>query len=99
MLLGLGLLGEAARLAERVVDAEIEIGATTIAVAGILAGLAVLLGMCVLVKILRLLLEVEVLRALALREGIPRGVRGDPLRPRLRRRRWPWRRWGSTSPR
>ena len=74
LLLGLGLLGEAARLAERVVDAEIEIGATTIAVAGILAGLAVLLGMCVLVKILGLLLEVEVLPRLALREGIPFAV-------------------------
>jgi small-conductance mechanosensitive channel len=74
LLLGLGVLGEAANLAERVVGADIEIGAASISMAGVLTGLAVLLGTYVLVKVLRLVLEVEVLPRLNLREGIPFAV-------------------------
>jgi small-conductance mechanosensitive channel len=70
MLIMVGRLDWVIQLAERAVDTKFEIGAATVSMAAIFIGLAVLTGTYVLVKILRLLLDVELLPRLPLEHGV-----------------------------
>jgi small-conductance mechanosensitive channel len=70
MLLLLGRLDGTVRFAQRVVDATIEIGAVGIPMAGILTGLAVVAGTFVVIKVVRLLLDVEILPRLPIKQGV-----------------------------
>ena len=70
MLVMVGRLDWAIHLAESVVDTKLNIGAATISTSAIFSGLAVLAGTFLLVKILRLLLEIEILPRLALEHGV-----------------------------
>jgi small-conductance mechanosensitive channel len=74
MLAILGLVDEATRLVKALADAEVAIGSTSIALAGVWVGLAVVLGTYVLVKVVRLVLEVEILPRLNLKQGVPFAV-------------------------
>jgi small-conductance mechanosensitive channel len=70
MLTMVGLLDQAVQLVGNVVDAKFRIGAATVSTQAIFAGLAVLAGTFVLVKILRLLLDIELLPRLRLEHGV-----------------------------
>jgi small-conductance mechanosensitive channel len=70
MLILVGQLDWVTQLAESVVETKFEVGAATVSMAAILAGLAVLAGTYLLVKILRLLLDIELLPRLALEHGV-----------------------------
>jgi len=70
MLILVGQLDWVMQLAESVVETKFEVGAATVSMAAILAGLAVLAGTYLLVKILRLLLDIELLPRLALEHGV-----------------------------
>ena len=70
MLIMVGRLDWAVQLAGNVVDAKFKIGAATVSTQAIFAGLAVLAGTFVLVKILRLLLDIELLPRLRLERGV-----------------------------
>jgi small-conductance mechanosensitive channel len=70
MLIMVGRLDWVVQLVENLVDTKFEIGAATVSMAAIFAGLAVLAGTYVLLKILRLLLEVELLPRLPLDHGV-----------------------------
>jgi small-conductance mechanosensitive channel len=70
MLILVGLLDWVVQLAGNVVDAKFTVGAATVSTQAIFAGLAVLAGTFVLVKILRLLLDVELLPRLRLEHGV-----------------------------
>ena len=69
MLILVGRLDWAVQLAESVVDTRFHIGAATVSTAAIFAGLAVLAGTYVLVKLLRLILDIELLPRLPLDHG------------------------------
>jgi small-conductance mechanosensitive channel len=70
MLTMVGSLDWVVQLIESVVDTRFKIGAATVPMAAIFAGLAVLAGTYVLVKILRLVLDIELLPRLALEHGV-----------------------------
>ncbi len=70
MLIMVGRLDWVMQLAESVVDTKFEIGAATVSMAAIFAGLAVLAGTYLLVKILRPLLDIELLPRLPLEHGV-----------------------------
>ena len=70
MLIMVGRLDWAVQLVESAVDTKFEIGVATVSTAAIFAGLAVLAGTYVLVKSLRLLLDIELLPRLALEHGV-----------------------------
>ena len=70
MLIMVGCLDWAVQLVESAVDTKFKIGVATVSTAAIFAGLAVLAGTYVLVKILRLLLDIEVLPRLQLEHGV-----------------------------
>ena len=70
MLIMVGCLDWAVQLVESAVDTKFKIGVATVSTAAIFAGLAVLAGTYVLVKSLRLLLDIEVLPRLRLEHGV-----------------------------
>jgi potassium efflux system protein len=70
MLILVGRLDWAVQLAERVVATRFHIGAATVSMAAIFASLAVLAGTYVLVKLLRLILEIELLPRFPLDHGV-----------------------------
>ena len=70
MLILVGRLDWLMQLAANVVDSKIKIGAATVSTAAIFAGLVVLAGTYVLVKVLRLLLDIELLPRLRLEHGV-----------------------------
>jgi small-conductance mechanosensitive channel len=70
MLIMVGRLDWVMQLAESVVEHKFEIGAATVSMASIFAGLAVLAGTYLLVKILRPLLDIELLPRLPLEHGV-----------------------------
>jgi potassium-dependent mechanosensitive channel len=70
MLIMVGRLDWVMQLAESVVATKFEIGAATVSMAAIFAGLAVLAGTYLLVKILRPLLDIELLPRLPLEHGV-----------------------------
>ena len=70
MLIMVGRFDWAVQLAGDIVDAKFKIGAATVSAQAIFAGLAVLAGTFVLVKILRLLLDIELLPRLRLEHGV-----------------------------
>ena len=70
----LGWGDEASSLADALVQAEFTIGSTNIDLSDVWAGLAVILGTLVLVKIAGPVLEVEILPRLMRREGLPFAV-------------------------
>ena len=66
----LGLLDSALRLGDRVVTAEIQVGAAHIELRGIFVGLAVLVATYLVVSIVRFVLEVGLLPRIRLKHGI-----------------------------
>jgi len=70
MLQVLGLLDNVLLLGQQLITAEIDVGAARIPLAGIFAGLAVLAGTFIVVKVVRLLLDVEMLPRLRFKHGI-----------------------------
>ena len=70
MLILVGRLDWAAQLAESVVGTRFHIGAATVSMAAIFSSLAVLAGTYVLVKLLRLILEIELLPRFPLDHGV-----------------------------
>ncbi|HET7095927.1 MAG TPA: mechanosensitive ion channel domain-containing protein, partial [Casimicrobiaceae bacterium] len=70
MLILVGRLDWAVQLAESVVDTRFHIGAATVSMAAIFASLAVLAGTYVLVKLLRFILEIELLPRFPLDHGV-----------------------------
>ena len=70
MLIMVGRLDWTVQLVENVVDTKFKIGAATVSTAAIFAGLAVVAGTYVLVKVLRLLLDIELLPRLTLDHGV-----------------------------
>ena len=70
MLIMVGRLDWVMQLAESVVEHKFKVGAATVSMAAIFAGLAVLTGTYLLVKILRPLLDIELLPRLPLEHGV-----------------------------
>jgi potassium-dependent mechanosensitive channel len=70
MLILVGRLDWAVQFVENVVDTKFHIGAATVSMAAIFASLAVLAGTYVLVKLLRLILEIELLPRFPLDHGV-----------------------------
>ncbi|HUL65359.1 MAG TPA: mechanosensitive ion channel domain-containing protein [Burkholderiaceae bacterium] len=70
MLVLVGRLDWVVQLTENVVDTKFKIGVATVSTAAIFAGLAVLAGTYVLVKSLRLVLDIELLPRLSLEHGV-----------------------------
>jgi len=70
MLQILGLLDNVLLLGQQLIGAEIDVGAARVPLAGIFAGIAVVVATYVVVKIVRLLLDVELLPRMRLKHGI-----------------------------
>ena len=66
----LGLLDSVLRLGDRIVTAEIRLGAAHVELRGIFVGLAVLVATYLVVRIVRFVLEVELLPRVRLKQGI-----------------------------
>jgi len=70
MLQILGLLDNVLLLGQQLISSEIDVGAARVPLAGIFAGIAVIIATYVVVKIVRLLLDVELLPRMRLKHGI-----------------------------
>jgi small-conductance mechanosensitive channel len=74
MVIMLGLGDDAARTIDAIHHAEITIGSTSIDLTGVWAGLAVILGTLILVKVVAPVLELEILPRLTRSQGLPFAV-------------------------